>query len=82
MVSYALRSFRQTYLTCSFLLISRPTGEETLLFDQWLERAYKAENASKDEPHFYLQLNSVGPNAYVYALRVWLCFIVWINSGF
>ncbi|EDQ91813.1 uncharacterized protein MONBRDRAFT_31253 [Monosiga brevicollis MX1] len=43
----------------------RPTGEETLLFDQWLERAYKAENASKDEPHFYLQLNSVGPNAWI-----------------
>jgi hypothetical protein len=33
-----------------------------MTFEQWLAQAKRAENASLDELHFYLQLNSVGPD--------------------
>eukprot|EP00049_Salpingoeca_infusionum_P010711 m.185087 g.185087 ORF g.185087 m.185087 type:complete len:744 (+) comp14725_c2_seq11:101-2332(+) len=42
-----------------------PTGIEKMLFGDWLQHAYQSDTSSVDSPHYYLQLNSVGPNAWI-----------------
>jgi hypothetical protein len=33
-----------------------------MTFEKWLQKAYEADHAQNNETHFYLQLNSVGPD--------------------
>eukprot|EP00038_Savillea_parva_P014269 m.10489 g.10489 ORF g.10489 m.10489 type:complete len:817 (+) comp2751_c0_seq1:94-2544(+) len=44
-----------------------PTGMEEMTFAEWLHRAKGAEDRSKpvESPHWYLQLNSVGPKRWI-----------------
>eukprot|EP00730_Choanoeca_flexa_P007444 TRINITY_DN12335_c0_g10_i2.p1 TRINITY_DN12335_c0_g10~~TRINITY_DN12335_c0_g10_i2.p1 ORF type:complete len:756 (+),score=107.02 TRINITY_DN12335_c0_g10_i2:69-2336(+) len=37
------------------------TGHKTLQFSEWMALTRAAEHAGVDDPHYYLQLNSVGP---------------------
>ena len=39
-----------------------PTRLEKMRFDQWLEKAYETESMGLNDTHYYLQLNSVGPD--------------------
>ncbi|EGD76785.1 hypothetical protein PTSG_08136 [Salpingoeca rosetta] len=42
-----------------------PTSSATMTFKQWLQKAYETDKASLNDDHYYLQLNSVGPNSWI-----------------
>lgn len=48
-------------------MYSPPTSIVQMKFKDWLKEAYKMETAALTDDHYYLQLNAVGKDAYVFA---------------
>ena len=47
-----------------------PTSIVRMPFEEWLQKAYETETADLNDDHYYLQLNSVGPDSCVLCVCV------------